>query len=117
MFLSYGKKYDREPIQRLTFKAENFTDASIKAKKLFRLIKKCGNFKSMWLLAVAKENTLKRYASMPSAIGYFVKDQPDFIKKAVKQAKKNIKNPIKQTKLKKHKPISYVDMGEIRVRT
>jgi len=108
MFLDYGPIDSRERVQRLEFKAAGFLDSISRAKKLSKLIKKVGNFKKLTLLAVARVGVLKRYAKMPSSIAYFGTDMPEFVKTAVKAAKESAKQT-KKTKLKRRKPVSFVE--------
>jgi len=111
LFLRYPKKVasEREIIQRLMFKAKHFADASKRGKALAKMLAKVGNYKKIWVLGIAEVDTLKKYASMPSSLSYFGKDRPEFIKEALRQAKKNAKSK-KKTKLKKVDPKTFMQL-------
>lgn len=111
LFIRYPKNAvkDREIVQRLMFKADHFTHASKRGKELAKLIANVGNYKKVWVLGIAEIDTLKKYASMPSAVSYFGKDRPAFIKEALRQAKKNAKS-LTKTKIKKIKPKTFVSL-------
>lgn len=111
LFLRYPKNVakDREIIQRLMFKADNFAHASKRGKILAKMLAKVGNYKKITVLGIAEVDTLKKYAAMPSSLSYFGKDRPEFIKEALRQAKKNAKNK-KKIKIKKVNPKTFMTL-------
>ncbi len=116
MILDYGKGLEgiRERIQKLGFQATDFKDAALRARNLAKLIKRAGNYKKLIVLAVTREGALKSYAAMPTAISYFGKDRPQFIKKAIKAAKAAAAAREKPKKGKTNKPVSFLSKSSKR---
>lgn len=97
MLLRYGTAENRsELIQRLSFKARNFTHAMKEAVILKDLIARSGNYNRLFLIAVAEQNALKEYAKMPSAVSYLgAHKQPEFVKQALLDSKKKKSGKVK----------------------